>query len=162
FGTRPRSGQTASRADQLVRHSPRFYRQRWQVVRLARQTLGEQQWQVKAARGWLAWGGGQAYWPVWARDGRAGEGKDLVSNAAADEASERTLRAGFCRWNVEHGLRLSKSEVGFRDFEGRSYVALMRHLVLCCVTLTFVAGRAADLRREKPGGDAGASLPRPQ
>jgi SRSO17 transposase len=162
FGTRPRSGQTASRADQLVRHSPPFYRQRWQVVRLARQTLGEQQWHVKAARVWLAWGGGQTYWLLWARNVRTGEEKYFVSNAAADEPIERILRAGFCRWNVEHGLRLSKSEIGFRHFEGRSYVGLMRHLILCCVTLTFVAGRAADLRGEKPGGNGGASLPRAQ
>jgi SRSO17 transposase len=162
FGTRPRPGQVASRADQLVRHSPRFSRQPWQVVRLARQTLGEQEWEVKAARVWLAWGGGQTYWLLWARNVRTGEEKYFVSNAAADEPVARILRAGFCRWNVEHGLRLSKSEIGFRHFEGRSYVALMRHLVLCCVTLTFVAGRAADLRGEKPGGDGRASLPRPQ
>jgi hypothetical protein len=64
------------------------------------------------------------------------------------------------RWNSEHGLRVSKSEIGFRHFEGRSYVALLRHLTLCCVTLTFVAGRAAELRGEKPRGDRGASLPR--
>jgi hypothetical protein len=66
---------------------------------------------------------------------------------------------GFTRWNVEHGLRLSKSELGFRHFEGRSYVGLMRHLTLCLVTLGFVAGRAAGLRGEKSGGDGGAGVP---
>jgi hypothetical protein len=33
-----------------------------------------------------------------------------VSNAAADEPVERMVRAAFSRWNVEHGIRLSKGE----------------------------------------------------
>lgn len=162
FGSRPRRGQTASRADDLVRHSPRFYGQAWQGVGLARQTLGAQTWEVKAARVWLAWGGAGTYWLLWARNGRTGEEKYFVSNAAADEPVARIVRAGFCRWNVEHGLRLSKGEVGFRHFEGRDYTALLRHLTLCCLTLTFVAGHAAGLRGEKSGGDGGAGLPRPE
>jgi SRSO17 transposase len=159
FGTGPRPGRKASRADDLVRHSPLFVRQPWQCVRLARQTSGEQEWEVKAARVWLPWGGERASWLIWARHPRTGEEKYLVSNAGADEPVGRLVRVGFCRWNVEHAIRLSKGEVGFRHFEGRSYVALLRHLVLCCVTLTFVAGRAERLRGEKPGGDGGAGLP---
>lgn len=162
FGTPPRPGPTASRADDLVRHSPQFYRQAWQVVRLTRQTVGEQQWEVKAARVWLAWGGEQTYWLLWARQPQTGEEKYFLSSAAADEPVERIVRAGFVRWNVEHGLRLSKTEIGFRHFEGRNYMALLRHLTLCCLTLTFVAGRTARLRGEKPGGDTGAGVPRPE
>jgi SRSO17 transposase len=160
FGHRPRSGSKASRADNLVRHSPLFQGQAWQVVQLVRQTVGAQEWEVKAARVWLAWGGERTYWLLWARNRRTGEEKYFLSNAAANESVERLLRVGFCRWNVEHGLRLSKSEIGFRHFEGRNYVALMRHLTLCGVTLTFVAGRAADLRGEKPRGHRRAGLPR--
>jgi SRSO17 transposase len=160
YGTRPRPGQASSRADDLVRHSRRFAPQAWQVVRLARQTLGEQQWQVKAAQVWLAWDTERTYWLIWAWNERTGEEKYFVANAAADEAVTRILRAAFVRFNVEHGLRLSKGKIGFRHFEGRNYTALLRHLVLCCVTLTFVAGRAADLRGEKPGGNRRAGLPR--
>src|SRR5262245_21019415 len=118
FGRRPGPGRAASRADDLVRHSPRFHRQPWQLVRLARQTVGEQAWEVKAARVWVAWGGEQTYWLVWARNVRTGEEKYFLSNAAADEPVERLVRVGFCRWNVEHGIRLSKAEIGFRHFEG--------------------------------------------
>ena len=162
FARPPAAGRRSSRADDLVRHSPLFRGQPWQEVRLARQTLGEQVWQVKAARLYTRWGGGEACWLLWARSGRTGEEKYLVSNAAADEPAERIVRAVFCRWNVEHGIRLSKSELGFRHFEGRSYVALMRHLMLCCVTLTFVAGAAERLRGEKPGGECGAGVPGPE
>ena len=82
-----------------------------------------------------------------------------MSNAPAGAALGLLLRVGFRRWNVEHGIRLSKGEIGLRHFEGQSYVAMMRHLVLCLVTLTFVAGQAADLRGEKPGGNRGTGVP---
>lgn len=160
FGARPRRGRAGSRADELVRHSPLFYRQGWQLIGLPRQTVGQQQWEVKAARVWRTGPARQACWLIWARNVRTAEEKYFVSNAAADEPVERMVRAAFCRWNVEHGIRLSKGEIGFRHYEGRSWVGLMRHLTLCCVTLTFVAGTAAGLRGEKPGGDRRAGLPR--
>ena len=37
--------------------------------------------------------------------------------------------------------------------------ALLRHLTLCQLALTFAAEQAARLRGEKPGGDHGAGLP---
>jgi hypothetical protein len=66
-----------------------------------------------------------------------------------DVALKRTLlRVAFARWNVEHEIRLGKSERGFRHFEGRADVGLMRHLVLCLLPMTFVAGQPARLRGE--------------
>jgi SRSO17 transposase len=93
---------------------------------------------------------------------RTGEQKYFVSNAPARTPLRPLLRVAFCRWNVEHEIRLSKSEIGFRHFEGRSYVGLMRHLTLCLMTLTFVAGEAERLRGEKSGGDDGTGVPGPE
>ena len=165
FTAPPRPGQKGHRADDLVRHSPAFYGQPWQEFRLARQTLGEQTWQAKAAPVWLfleGQPGEGAYRLIWARNERTGEEKYFVAGGAAEAPVGLALRVGFSRWNVEHGLRLSKSELGFRHFEGRSYTGLMRHLTLCCVTLTFVAGQAEGLRGGKPGGDGGAGVPGPE
>jgi SRSO17 transposase len=149
----------ASRADDLVRHSPLFTHQPWQRFRLARQTLGEQEWEAKAARVRLSFGGKRTFWLIWARNVRTGEAKYFVSNARARTPLRRLLRVAFGRWHIEHDIRVSKSELGFRHFEGRSAVGLMRHLTLCGVTLTFVAGAAERLRGEKSGGDAGAGVP---
>lgn len=165
FTAPPGAREAGHRADALVRHSPIFHRQSWQAFRLARQTLGEQLWQAKAAPVWLRHGGrgsDGSHRLIWARNERTGEEKYFVSHAPAAVPLGLRLRVGFARWNVEHGLRLSKSELGFRHFEGRSYVGLMRHLTLCLVVQAFVTGRAAALRGEKPGGDGGAGLPRPQ
>jgi SRSO17 transposase len=162
FARRPRRGEAGHRADDLVRHSPTFTAQPWRAFRLRRQTLGDQAWEAKAAQVWLSWERrptARTYWLIWARNRRTGEEKYFVSNAPARAALGRLLRVGFRRWNVEHSIRLSKSELGFRHFEGRNYVALMRHLTLCCVALTFVAGQAERLRGEKPRGDGGAGVP---
>jgi SRSO17 transposase len=157
-GRAPQARGRASRADDLVRHSPLFTQQPWQRVRLPRQTAGAQEWEAKAARVRLSFGGKRTYWLIWARNVRTGEEKYFVSNAPARVSLRRLLRVAFRRWNVEHALRLSKSEIGFRHFEGRNYGALMRHLTLCLVTLTFVAGQAERLRGEKGGGDDGAGV----
>lgn len=161
----PRAGESGHRADELVRHSPVFWGQAWQQFALTRQTLGEQHWQAKMALIWLPGAEEAAEVPhglIWARNERTGEEKYFVWGGAAEVSLELRLRVGFCRWNVEHSLRLSKSELGFRDYEGRSYEGLMRHLLLCCITLTFAAGRAVELRKKKSGGDDGASVPGPE
>jgi hypothetical protein len=90
---------------------------------------------------------------------RTGEEKYFVSNAPPEVSLGLLLRVGFGRWNVEHGFRLGKSEIGFRHYEGRSYKGLMRHVTLCLMTMTFVAGQAGRLRGEKSGGDGGAGVP---
>lgn len=152
-------GRAAGRADQLVRHSPAFGQQAWRRFRLHHQTEGDAVWEAKAAQVGVSGGGHRTYWLIWARHPATGEEKYFVSNAPAGAALGRLLRVGFGRWNVEHCFRVSKGEVGFRDFQGRSYVGLMRHLMLCLVTLTFAAGQAERLRGEKSGGHGGAGLP---
>jgi SRSO17 transposase len=153
FAVRESVAASSSWAEDLVRHSPAFRQQRWQTFRLTRQTLGEQIWQVKAARVWLSVDqkpSAHSYWLIWARNERTGEEKYFVSNAPADATLLDLLRVAFSRWNVEHELRVSKTELGFRHFEGRNYVALMRHLTLCQMMLTFVSEQTESLRRSQP------------
>src|SRR5215831_19422474 len=161
FTSEPPARESGHWAYDLVRHSPAFYRQPWQTFALARQTVGEQSWQAKSAPIWVKCDGvvlAEPHWLIWARNERTAEEKYFICGGAAGASLGLRLRVGFSRWNVEHCLRVSKSELGFRHFEGRSYVGLMRHLILCLVTLTFAAGRAADLRGEKSGGDDGAGV----
>jgi SRSO17 transposase len=165
LAVREQPAASSSRAEDLARHSPAFRRQPWQTFRLSRQTVGEQVWQAKAARVWLSVGGkpsAKSYWLIGARNERTGEEKYFVSNAPEGAPLRLLLVVAFSRWNVEHGFRLSKGEIGFRHFEGRNYGALMRHLTLCLLMLTFVAGQAQRLRGEKPRGDTGAGLLRPE
>jgi SRSO17 transposase len=156
---RPRPGRGAGRADNLVRHSPVFQQQSWRRFRLHHQTEQDSQWDVKAAQVWVSGAGERTYWLIWARNVETGEQKYFVSNAPERASLGRLLRVAFGRWNVEHSFRVSKGEIGFRAFQGRNYVALMRHLTLCLLTMAFAAGQAERLRGEKPGGDVGTGVP---
>ena len=161
-GKKSGRARTGQRADNLARHSPVFRDQPWRPATLKRQTLGDQVWQVKAAqvhRIRKRKMTDRTYWLIVTRNAATGEVKYFVSNAPADTPLERLLRIAFMRWNVEHGFRVAKSEIGLGRYEGRNYTGLMRHLMLCLVVLGFVAGQTDRLRGEKSGGDAGAGVP---
>lgn len=156
----PGDGESGRRADDLARHSPAFHQQPWQAVALPRQTLGDQVWQAKMARVYVrrADGDGVARrWLIIARNEQTSEEKYFICGGKEADLATR-LRVGFTRANVEHAFRLAKSELGFSHYEGRSYVGLLRHLVLCLVVQGFVAKQAASLRGEKRGGDGGAGV----
>lgn len=161
-GRRPDERIKGRAAEEVVRVSSTFRSQPWQVLRLARQTLPEQVWRVKAARVWLSSGEGwseMTYWLIWASNDATGEEKFFLSNAPVDAAVDLLVRVAFRRACVEHSFRVCKSELGFTHFEGRYYTALRRHLSLCLVALAFVAEHTQRLRGEKPGDDHGAGLP---
>ena len=97
---------------------------------------------------------------IWVGNVASGEKKYFPSNAPADAKLRTLVRVAFRRWNVEHGFRVGKSELGFTHYEGRNYTGPMRRQTLCLRMLTFVAGRTEGLRGEKSGGDDGAGLQR--
>lgn len=147
----------------VVQQSPAFLKQRCVQVKLTQQTGGQQVWEVKAAQVWQRQDGqwsARTYWLIWARNVATGEEKYFLSNASATAKLERLVRVGFRRWNVEHGIRLAKSEIGFTHYEGRDYTALLRHQTLCLLMLSFVAEHTERLRGEKPRADDGASMQR--
>jgi SRSO17 transposase len=161
-GRRPDAQVKGRPAEEVVRGASAFRGQPWRVLRLARQTQEDQVWRVKAARVWLSSGAGWSagsYWLIWASNDATGEEKFFLSNAPADTKVEVLVRVAFRRAVVEHCFRVCKSELGFSHFEGRSYVALMRHLSLCLVALAFVAEYTQRLRGEKSGADHGAGVP---
>jgi SRSO17 transposase len=161
-GRRPAAPTTGRAAEEVVRVSAVFRGQPWRVLRLARETLPEQVWRVKAARVWLSSGGGWSagtYGLTWASNDETGEEKFFLDNAPAEVPLEVRVRVAFRRAAVEHCFRVCKAELGFSHFEGRNYTALRRHLSLCLVALQFVADHTERLRGEKPPGDAGAGVP---
>jgi SRSO17 transposase len=161
-GKKPKKGWKGKRADNLARYSSVWYQQNWQGVSLSRLTLDKQEWEVRAGQVYLLRRGeltDRTYWLIVARNLATGEVKYFISNAPADTPLEKLLRVAFTRWNVEHAFRVVKSEVGFGHYEGRSYVALMRHMILCLIVMEFVAEHTDRLRGGKSGDHDGASVP---
>ncbi len=158
---RPNDQVKGRRADDVVRQSPAFLKQPALKVKLSRQTVGTQVWEVKAAPVWRRqdqqWSN-RTYWLLWARNVATGEEKYFLSNAPSDAKLSTLMRVAFCRWNVEHAFRVGKSELGFTHYEGTNYTGLMRHQLLCLLMLTFVAGHTERLRGGKSGGDDGAGV----
>jgi len=161
-GRRPDEPTKGRPAQDVVKSSSAFLGQSWRVLRLSRQTEQDQVWRVKAARVWLSsrvgWSAG-TYGLLWASNDQTGEEKFFLSNAAPDTPVEVLVRVAFRRANVEHSFRVCKTELGFTHFEGRNYVALLRHLTLCLAAMGFVAEHTQRLRGEKSRVDDGAGVP---
>ena len=155
----------AKRADNASTWGKPFREQHWQTVQLDRQTLPAQTWKVKAAQVYLQRDGrptDRTYWLIVARNVETGETKYFVSNAPPHTTLKTLLKVAFCRWGVEHAFRLVKTEIGFGHFEGRSWLGLLRHMILCQAVMLFVAEQTTKLRGEKSATDDGADGPRPQ
>jgi len=132
----------------IVRWSPAFIYQDWQSFSVARETAEPVVWDVKAAQVHLAKGGyptDRTYWLIVAWNRATDEYKYFISNAPPTTALDLLLRVAFRRAKIEHLFRIAKGEVGFTHFEGRSYVGLMRHLILCQTVLLFLAEQAKRL-----------------
>jgi SRSO17 transposase len=160
-GKKPKRGWKGKRVDNLARFSSAWNQQQWHGVSLTRLTLDNQEWEVRAGQVYLLNRGElseRTYWLIVARNQATGEVKYFLSNAPATTPVEQLLRVAFSRWNVEHTFRVAKSEIGFGHFEGRSYVALMSHMILCLAVMGFVAEQTDRLRGEKSGDHDGASM----
>ena len=116
-------------------------------------------WQVKVVKVAVGEDPEPQHRLILARNRETGEKKYFLTNTRGGIGVRRVLAVAFVRWNVEHVFRVAKGEVGLTHFEGRSYVSLKRHLVLCLVALTFVSLHTQRLRGKKSGGDAGTGVP---
>ncbi len=169
----------AKRVDNAGKFSKPFKGKPWKKIKLARKTLADQVWHVRAAQVYLSRDGHPAdrtHWLIVAKSDatarlsspKSGEVKYFVSNAPPKTALLTLMKVAFTRAGIEHVFRLAKTEIGFGHFEGRSYQGLMRHMTLCQLVLLFAtrlsspksAEQTDRLRGEKSGGDDRADGPR--
>lgn len=149
----------AKEAQNLARGGKTFRGKKWKRYRIRHKTVGDSTWEVKAGRVYMSVEGecyDREYWLIVARNTATGEVKYFISNAPLRTSLKRMLEAAFSRWGIEHLFRLAKTEIGLGHYEGRRYRGLMRHMMLCQLTLLFVAEQTERLRGEKPTVDEGA------
>jgi SRSO17 transposase len=148
----------------VVRWSPAFIYPSWQSFPIARETAEPVVWDVKAAQVHLAKGDyptDRTYWLIVAWNRVTDEYKYFLSNAPPHTALDLLLRVAFRRFKIEHLFRLAKGEVGLSHFEGRSYVGLMRHMILCQTVLLFLAEQTQRLASASPGESTYSGQPGP-
>jgi len=149
----------AKEARNLARSGKSFRRKKWKRYRVRHKTVEDSTWLVKAGRVYMSVEGqchDREYWLIVAKNCQTGEVKYFISNAPVKTSLKRLLEAAFSRWSIEHMFRVAKSEIGLGHYEGRRYRGLMRHLMLCQLTLLFVAEQTERLRGEKSTVDEGA------
>jgi SRSO17 transposase len=135
----------------VVRWSPGFIYQDWRAIPLGRQTVEPVVWDVKAAQVHLVKDGrptDRTYWLIVAWNRTTDEYKYFVSNAPPHTDLELLLTVAFYRADVEHLFRVAKGEAGLSHFEGRSYVGLMRHMILCQLVVLFLAEQTQRINAE--------------
>ena len=137
----------------ITRWSPAFIYQPWRPLTFARQTVEPVVWDVKAAQVHLRdpithRPTDRTYWLIVAWNRKTDEYKYFLSNAPPHTDLELLLRVAFRRAEIEHLFRLAKQEVGLGHFEGRSYVGLMRHMILCQLVLLFLAEQTRRINHD--------------
>lgn len=152
FAIADRKDGPTRRADQRLRAADA---KRGKRYRLLHRTVQDSVWRANTAVVWVA---GREHLLMVAINEATAEVKYFLSNAVSTAVAQ-LLAVAFCRWNVEHSLRLAKQEAGLMHYEGRDYTGLMRHLMLALVVLGFVATQTERLRGEKSASECGAGMP---
>lgn len=79
--------------------------------------------------------------------------KFFIAEAPQETPLTVLLHVGFSRWRVERSFEDQKTELGFDHFEGRSYVALMRHQIITALSHLFLSRVHREWRGEKTGAN---------
>ena len=140
---------------EMLTHEPAVQNQPWQA------------WYVKdGEKGPMVWEAKHVWFYPRGTDGLPQEGAHLViarnvlerdkhryfvAHAPRETSLGVLLKVGFTRWRVERCFEDAKTELGFDHFEGRSYVGLMRHRLLCSLTHLFLSRTQQEWRGKKSG-----------
>lgn len=142
--------------ESMLKYNPKLRDQEWVRYRVKDGQKGPMIWEVKHvlfhAKDENGLPGERLHLIV-ARSPLDGEIKYFVSNAPEDEKVETLLLVAFSRWKVERCFEDQKGEVGLDHYEGRTWVGLIRHLILSSVSYLFLSQVHQELRGEKSGPD---------
>jgi SRSO17 transposase len=123
----------------------------WETFHIKNTEKGPVVWEARIARFSPAKNGlpGEEGWLIVARNVLDGEVKYFLSNAPETTPVEILLHVAFSRYWVERLFEDGKGEVGMDHFEVRTYLSLMRHMILSMVSFLFLARETQRLRGKK-------------
>ena len=84
------------------------------------------------------------------KDVLSGEIKYFLCFAPLNTQINLLIKVAFSRWSVERCFEDSKKYIGLDHYEGRCYTGLMRHLLLCAVSLLFLSKTRLQLSETYP------------
>jgi SRSO17 transposase len=93
---------------------------------------------------------GPAVWLVFRRNPATGELKCYLSNAPTETALSTFAWLSGMRWPIETCFENGKQEVGFGDYQLRSWVGWHHHMTLCTLAHFFLVRLQIRLKDEAP------------
>jgi len=141
----------------ILSYSRSMQQQAWINYRVKDGTKGPMVWQAKHLLVYLADEHGLPSRPhhlLVARNAlNPKEIKYFISNAPEATPVETLLRVAFTRWTIERAFEDSKTELGMDHFEVRKFISIQRHLILSCVSHTFLSEFCLRHKEKKTGPD---------
>jgi SRSO17 transposase len=146
----------ACAAENLLRHSPEWRKQKWRRYRIKDTETGPMVWQVKVHRFYRKHGDaalpGPTHTLIVARDvlDRT-QVKYFLSNLVPGRDGvtvEWMLWVAFGRFGVERCFELGKRDLGMDHFEMRSWLGIHRHLYISQLSMLFCAREHQRLREK--------------
>lgn len=150
----------------LLKHSPRVRKEEWRRYRVKDGTKGPMVWEAKCVPLWIKDENGLPDGPhplLLTRSVlKPDKVKFFLSNAPLETPIETLLLVALGRWRIERLFEDSKTELGLDHFEARKYGAIMRHLLLTCVSHLFLAEFVRQRKKRRaadpvPGANRHAS-----
>jgi SRSO17 transposase len=127
----------------VLRHSPIMRQAPWQTYHVKDGTKGPMVWHAKHIQVYLPDEQGLPAGPyhllVAQNVLNPDEVKFFISNAPPATAAPTLLKVAFSRWTIERIFEDAKAELGMDHFEVRRFTAIQRHLLLSCLSHTFLA-----------------------
>lgn len=147
----------AAEVREILKHSPILRKVPWERFRVKDGSKGPMVWEAKRIPFWIKDENGLPSRPhhliVTRNVLKPDEVKYFLSNAPETTPLEVQLLVAFSRWHIERLFEDSKTELGMDHFEVRKYRAIVRHLILTCISHLFLAEFWLAHRGEKPGAD---------
>jgi len=133
-------------ARHILRHSPIMRKTSWQTYHVKDGSKGPMVWRAKRVMVYLpdeeglpTFGGGAHHLLVVQNVLNHDEVKYFISNAPQPTTVKTLLKVAFSRWTIERVFEDAKGELGMDHFEVRKFDSIQRHLLLSCVSHTFLA-----------------------
>jgi len=141
----------------VLAYSPRMREIAWQDYYVKDGSKGPMVWQAKRLMVYLPDEQGlptRPYHLLVARNALDhNEVKYFLSNGPEHTSVETLLRVAFTRWIIERAFEDSKTELGMDHFEVRKFLSIQRHLILSCLSHTFLCEFCLKHGGEKSGPD---------
>jgi len=142
----------------ILRHSPLMRQAPWQTYHVKEGSQGPMVWRAKCLAVYLPdehdLPASAAHHLLVAQNVlNHDEVKYFISNAPPATATATLLQVAFSRWTIERIFEDAKDELGMDHFEVRRFTAIQRHLLLSCLSHTFLAEFSLRHRGEKSAVD---------